>query len=616
VKWRAKWMGCFIVLAAAARVPAQVTVGNDVSMNLNGQISGGYTGEYGNQIASDHNFTAGGNATLSGSYYSPSFLAFQVSPYYNQSRDNSTSSSVTDSSGVLADVSLFSGSHYPGSISYSRTYDSLGTFAVPGVPNYTTHGNSDGFNIGWGVNVPDWPSLSLNYAQGTTAYSIYGTDTNGSSDYHNFNAHAIYRIDGFNLNAGYVHTQNHGEYPLILQNQQIENLDNDGNSYSFGASHDLPFRGTFGANFNHSDFNSDFSDGRYAGTVDTVDANANFHPTARWTLGANFNYTDNLLGTLYQNIITAGGIVQQNTPGQSSDSWDTSALANYNLSKHWIFYGTFEHRDQSYLGNAYGSNTLTGSVNYWNRVLGGSLSTVLSVTRTTEDSSNLSTVGLLSVVNYSRKIELWDVSASGNYFQNTQTLLVGYTTSGWGYSGQVGRKFGQVHWNANAGGTRSLLNESPGYGYNSQNYGTGLNVRWFGLSATYSKSSGTGLLGVNGVVTPPLTSGGPLAGETSPLPTDLILYGGHAYGGGIGINPYRRLTITFSYARAFSDTVSNSVGSQNNSENVYGRVQYQFRQMFLTGGYSRFVQGFSASGTAPAQLNSFYVGVQRWFNFF
>ncbi|HKI13084.1 MAG TPA: hypothetical protein VKA02_13275 [Candidatus Acidoferrum sp.] len=610
MKWLATCIGCFIVLGAAARVPAQVTVGNDVSMNMNGQISAGYTGSYGNQIPSDHGITAGGNATLNGSYYDPNFLSFQISPYFNQSRDNSTSSSISDSSGVLASASLFSGSNYPGAISYSRTYDSLGTFGVPGLPNYTTHGNSNGFNVGWGVNIPDMSHISLNYAQGTNDYSIYGTDANGSSDYHNFNAHAIYQIGGFNLNGGYVYNQTHAQFPLILQTQQLENLDNHGSSYSLGASHDLPFHGSFSANFNRSDFTSDFSDGRYSGTVDTFNLSANLHPQARWTLGADFNYTDNLLGTLYQNIVTAGGILQQSTPGQSSNSWDASALTSYNLAKHWIFSGTFEHRDQSYFGNAYGSNSLTGSVNYWNRLLGGSFSTVLSVSRTTEDSSNLSTVGLLSVVNYARKIELWDVSASGNYFQNTQTLLVGYTTSGWGYSGQLGRKFGPLHWNANAGGSRSLLNASSGYGYNSQNYGTGFNVRWFGFSGTYSKSSGTGLLGVNGVITPPLSGG------TTPLPTDLILYGGHAYGGGVGINPYKRLTITASYARAFSDTVSNSVGSQNNSENVFGRVQYQYRQMFFTGGYSRFVQGFSASGTAPAQLNSFYVGVQRWFNFF
>jgi len=616
VKWRATWIGCFIVLAAAASVPAQVTVGNDVSMNMNGQISAGYTGDYGNQIPSDHGITAGGNATLNGSYYTPSFLSFQVSPYINQSRDNSTSSSISDSSGVLASASLFSGSNYPGSISYSRTYDSLGTFGVPGLPNYTTRGNTDGFNVGWGVNLPDWPHLSVNYAQGTNDYSIYGTDTTGSSDFHNLNVHAMYQVDGFNLNGGYVYNQTHSQYPLFLQTQQLENLDNDGSSYSLGASRNLPLHGSFSVNFNRSDFTSDFSDGRYNGTVDTVSSSANFHPQAEWTVGANFNYTDNLLGTLYQNIISAGGILQQSMPGQSSNSWDASGLASYTLTKHWIFYGTFEHRDQSYLGSAFGSNSLTGSVNYSNWLLGGSFSTVLSVTRTTENTSNLSAVGLLSVVNYNRKIELWDVSASGNYFQNTQTLLVGYTTSGWGYSGQLGRKFGAVHWNANAGGSRSLLNTSPGYGYNSQNYGTGFNVRWIGFSGTYTKSSGTGLLGVSGVVTTPLLGGTPLAGETSPLPTDLILDGGHAYGGGIGLNPYKRLTITFSYARAFSDTVSNTVGSQNNSENVYGRVQYQFRQMFFTGGYSRFVQGFSASGTAPAQLNSFYVGVQRWFNFF
>ena len=597
------------MLAAAARMPAQVTVGNDVSMNMNGELSFGYTGEYGNQTASDHGITAGGDATLTGSYYTPSFLSFLVNPYYNQSRDNSTSSSITDSSGVLASFSLFSGSNYPGSISVSKTYDSVGTYNIPGLPNFTSHGNTDGFNIGWGVNVPDWPQLMLNYTQGKNDYSIYGTDTNGTSDYHNFNAHVIYRVDGFNLNGGYVYNQTHSEYPLVLQTQQLENLDNSGNSYTFGASHELPFHGTFGANFNRSDFTSDFSDGSYTGTVDTVNSNVNFHPTAQLTLEANFNYTDNLLGTLYQNIITAGGILQQSTRGQSSDSWDSSGLASYNLTKHWILSGSYEHRQQSYFGSSFGSNSMTGTVNYWDRVLGGSLNTVLSVTRMTEDSTNLSTVGLLSVVNYSRRIKLWDVSGTGQYFQNTQTLLVGYTNSGWGYSGQLGRKFGGVHWNANAGGSRSLLNTTAGYGYNSQNYGTGLNFRWLGFTATYAKSSGSGLLGVNGVVT------NPLAGQ-SPLPTDLILYGGHSYGGGLGLNPYKRLTITFSYAHAFSDTVSNSVGSHNNSENVFGRVQYQFRQMFFDAGYSRFVQGFSASGTAPAQLNSFYVGLQRWFNFF
>jgi len=607
VKFRSLWVGCLFFLAAVC-TPGQVTVGNDVSMNLNGQISAGYTGDYGNGIPSDHGITGGGNATLSGFYYDPNFLSFQVSPYYNQSRTNSTSQSIAQSSGVLASTSLFGGSNYPGSISFSKTYDSLGTFEVPGLPNYTTHGNSDGFDIGWGVIVPRFPHLSFNYAQGKNDYSIYGTNENGSSDYHNFNAHMFYQIHGFNLNFGFVHSQTHSQYPLVLENQQIEREDNDENTFTFGATHTLPFHGTFGVNYNRSDFSTDFTDGHYSGTVDTVNSNVNLRPLENLSIGANFNYTDNLVGAIYQNIITTGGVLQQSSPSQTSSSWDGSGLVSYNPKKHWILTGTFEHREQSYFGRGYGSNSLTSSVDYWNRLLSGSFSTVFTVTRTSEDASNQSRVGLLSVTSYSRKIGVWDISGSADYFQNTATTLVGYTTSGWGYSANVSRKFGSAHWNANAGGSRSLLSQT-GYEHNSQNYGMGFSVKWVGLNATYASSSGTGLLGVNGVITTPLQN------ETI-LPTNLILYGGHAYGGGIGLNPIRRLTITLSYSKAFSDTLGNSVGSHNKTENVVGRLQYQFRHVFFYGGYSKFVQGFSASGVAPTQLNSFYVGVQRWFNFF
>jgi hypothetical protein len=38
--------------------------------------------------------------------------------------------------------------------------------------------------------------------------------------------------------------------------------------------------------------------------------------------------------------------------------------------------------------------------------------------------------------------------------------------------------------------------------------------------------------------------------------------------------------------------------------------------MYITGGYSRLQQGFSASGLPPEVISSFYMGVSRWFNFF
>src|ERR1700734_1996318 len=145
-----------------ARAQAQVTIGENVSLNLNALLQAGYTADYGNFVNSDHGVTVGGSAELGGSYYSPSFLSFSVNPYYGQSRLNSTSQSISDSSGVTASASIFSGSNYPGSISYNKSYNSSGIFGIPGFPNYTTHGNGDALNVGWGVNKPGLPNLYVN----------------------------------------------------------------------------------------------------------------------------------------------------------------------------------------------------------------------------------------------------------------------------------------------------------------------------------------------------------------------------------------------------------------------------------------------------------------------
>ena len=77
------------MLAGGLRTAGQLTLGKDVSMNLDGQVSVGYTDSWGNQNISEHDITAGGTATLSGSVYSPSFLNFQVTPYYNHSGQSS-----------------------------------------------------------------------------------------------------------------------------------------------------------------------------------------------------------------------------------------------------------------------------------------------------------------------------------------------------------------------------------------------------------------------------------------------------------------------------------------------------------------------------------------------
>jgi len=77
-------------------------------------------------------------------------------------------------------------------------------------------------------------------------------------------------------------------------------------------------------------------------------------------------------------------------------------------------------------------------VNYWNRLLGGSFSTALSVTRTTEDTSNLSTVGLLSVVNYSRRISTLGRERFGELLSEHADLVGGVYDFGMGLLRAVG----------------------------------------------------------------------------------------------------------------------------------------------------------------------------------
>src|SRR5437667_2642310 len=77
------------VLFMANGLFGQVQVGDNLALNLNGNLSADYTGSYGNQISSAHSFGFGGTAGLTGSYYSPNFLSFDVNPFFNQSRANS-----------------------------------------------------------------------------------------------------------------------------------------------------------------------------------------------------------------------------------------------------------------------------------------------------------------------------------------------------------------------------------------------------------------------------------------------------------------------------------------------------------------------------------------------
>src|SRR5579859_5071495 len=113
------------VLIASLPVAGQVKV-DDVALNLSGNLGFGYSGSFGD-LSSAHGISGVGNADLTGSFYSPQFLSFHLSPYLNESRESSNFDSVSSTSGFRASANIFSGSHFPGWVNYSRTYDSSST---------------------------------------------------------------------------------------------------------------------------------------------------------------------------------------------------------------------------------------------------------------------------------------------------------------------------------------------------------------------------------------------------------------------------------------------------------------------------------------------------------
>lgn len=600
----------FVAAFFATPVFSQIQKG-DVSTNLSGSISGGYTSDFGNQTPSDHTFTAAGYADLTGSFYDPNFLSFDVQPYYNESRANSDFQSIISASGVNASAGIFGGSSFPGSISYSKTFSSSGNFGVPNLANYTTHGDSDTLNVAWSEHLPDVPLLSVSYLQGSSESSLYGATSNVDTAFRGFNANSSYNLAGFLLTGGFHYLDNHTELPEIIGETTESTSHSEDYTYNFGIGHPLPFNGSFSAAASRSDVNADYTGGNYDETLDNITVGLNFNPLDQLHVGSNAQYTDNLLGTLYQSVVTSGGILPSSIPEQTSHSLDVTSYGNYQFtSLHLTVDGTEEYRDQTFLGEGFTSNAYTGGGSYSNQFYGGNLNATASIITTNTSASNSSRLGFTTLINYIRPVGRWLLSGSGSYARNVETLLITYTSDSYSYSGSVSRKFHQrSNWSFIASGSKASLDEQGGSSSFTQSYSTAASFRRISGSASYSKSDGNAILTSSGLATTSLLL-------SALVPTATVAYGGSAYAGSIGATPIRGLTLSCSYSSATSNTAADSEASRNRTELLYGRVQYLLRKVYLQAGYERLSQSFSISGSGPVTMSTVYVGISRWFNFF
>jgi hypothetical protein len=581
-----------------------------LSTDLNGTVAVGYTADYGNMISSDHSWTLSGTGNLSGSYYSPNFLTFNVTGYLNQSRANSNFQSISDASGVDASSNLFSGSHFPGSVSYSKSYNSEGNYAVPGLANYVTHGNSDTVAINWSENLPDAPSFSAGYQRGSGDYSVYGTNDDGQNTFHSVNLHSSYQVVGISMGAFYTNGGSHSLIPEVVTGTEATETTSSNHAFGFNAACRLPLRGTASSGVNRSSWDTNYMGATSSGTVDTVNALVDVNPTTKLSLSESILYSDNLTGQLIQAVIAAGGSVAGTNSNQSSDSLDLLSLASYNPMTSMQSYAFFERRTQSYLGENYGVKSYGGGATYAHKILDGNFNAGLTLTKNSTDQTGEDTLGFSTTENYSSEIRGWHFTGTFGYAQNVQTLLVTYMNSFYHYSGNARRRWGRFNFSAGAGGSRTGLTEQAGTNNNSHSYNASAGYGiWVVASGNYSKASGQALATGSGLVPVPIPS--PV------LPSSLVsLFGGDSYSFALSSTPVRNLILSGSWAKSISNTTSNGAASSNENDEYNALVEYHVRKLTVNSGYSRLRQGFSGSGTAPEVISSFYIGVSRWFSFF
>ncbi|HTW59598.1 MAG TPA: hypothetical protein VMD99_15835 [Terriglobales bacterium] len=596
-------------LVYAQNQPPELSIGENTKLRAGGLFTFGYSGDYGNASPSDHGLTGGADGQISGYYYNPNFLSFSATPYYNQSRTDSDFQSLTNASGIDGSANFFTGSHFPGSVTYHYDRNASGTFGLTDQPNFTTIGKGQGFGINWSAILPGLPTLSVGYSQGDGSGTIYGTSQETNSFTRLLNIHSAYSVAGFRLNAFLTHNTLDSTFPQFLTGQDESVQNSTGNDVGIGAQHNLPFRGQFSVNYNRASSDSNYlSDaGQSTSSSNYVDdienAGASFHPTQKLSLNVTENYTSNLSGYLAQSLSTNGVTVPGVNLGSGAHSTTIGGGANYQFTNFLSGSTQATYYSQYYFGKSYTGTYFSGMVNYGKRLLD-----MFTFSGSVVDSSNgqgTNALGFMGNVNFSHRFYGWQTAGVFSYAQNVQSILVTYTTSSYNYNASVRRHLTQgLQWTVAYSGTHSGLTNYAGTTNHSDGYSTSVGSRVFTLTGNYASSTGISLLGAGGLV--PVIA--------TPGLSDLVTFSGTSYGGGFSLSPARHLVVAGNFSRAISDTLA-ATTSHNNMEIFNGQLQYHLRRIGLQAGYTRFSQGISAVG-APATTSSYFAGITRWFDFF
>ncbi|HVI07651.1 MAG TPA: hypothetical protein VND65_05100 [Candidatus Binatia bacterium] len=614
MRWECKcrWLAVTAVLwglGLSGEAAGQAALGQ-LHASANGQLQSLYSGTYGNLPGTDtHSLGFEGRGIINGDYYTPNFLSFSLFPYYGRSQANSDMQSITDASGYNGTVNFFKGSHFPGVFTANQDWNNTGNFGIPGITGLATRNNDRGLNIDWSALLPGFPAVTVGFGDSAGNSSLLGSQSTTDSTNKNFHVLSTYNLNRYFLSAGFIHLTNHVDFNG-LEDGSSETTQGSSNQYRFMIQGPVPYRqSSMSLNLNRSSYNTEDSNfGTNYGTTDTVNGNVNLM-FPRAPVSVTSSYTDNLLGSIEQQLVSSGEVPLAGLSTPESRSFTVGASTFVNVLPRLMVGGFVNRTEQFFAGQNFGLTQVGLTVNYnFLHSLKG-LTFYGGVNYNASQTGN-SRLGFIGNIAYNRYFGKWQINSFFLYNQNTQTILVVYTTSTLNYGATLRRQINpDLSWSIVTNFIKSGFEQTKGNSNSGGSVTAMLIGRKASVSTVFSKSSGTALLTSAGLVSTTLPS--QVYG-----PNATVLFSGESYGGNVSFYPIRHMIVSTSWSKSIADTNSPLLLSMNGNTNYYGFAGYEFRKLLFQAGMTRFNQSISNSGTPASMLTSYSFGISRWFKGF
>jgi hypothetical protein len=599
------------VLMLTAGASAQVTVGDNIQMGLNGDASVGWTGQYDGQDTSSLAF--GFNGNLTGSYYNPKFLNWRINPYYNQSRFNSNFNSISAAKGVNAAVGLFTGSNTPIEVNFQKAYDAQSQLNFPGTTGaYETRGNSTSFDVNAGLYYEDYPTLNVSFGQSASNYEVLGSDTTGSGDSRFFTTSSSYTLAGFDL-SGRFNLSRIGNTLPFASGFDGEKVNTYQRGLTFSSNRRLLDWMRWGATYSRNHVNTDYVLNPTNASFSVVNTDLSMTPTSKLSVNVFTNYSSNVNAQIISGIVGGGPSGGAGTPAALptrnvlSNYLDYGANAGYAVTQQLTVTARIDRRQQDYSQSSITttSDVFSSGVSYGRNFLGGNIGAHYGFSWFDTNAGNAGATGHSASLSYTRDVLGFNAGVGGQYSHNVATALVGYSQDGYSGNASIAHPLWRG-WNVGVGGTygKNKINGLSEGATSIQSFNATLSAPRFSLSGSYNKNYGNSLpFGTGGGVVPPIIPG-------------LIFYRGNSWGVAAGVNPTRRLHITGSYSHTqyHTDNLTSITDSLSNRLEI--RSEYRWRQMTFNGGYAQISQGIGATFNSPDTIKVVYFGVTRHFDVF